>query len=91
MDNKTNAFDDRAKITDLLNTEKMLAATYNTFCSEAATPSVRNCMCAALTEEHRLGETLFTEMNRRSWYPVEKAEETKITEARMQFAQKVKA
>ncbi|MBE6590198.1 MAG: spore coat protein [Ruminococcaceae bacterium] len=87
--NQTPAFDDRARITDLLNTEKMLAATYNTFCSEAATPAVRSCLCTTLTEEHRMGETLFSEMSSRSWYTVEKAEENKVTEAKQKFSKTV--
>ncbi len=90
-ENKNCTFDDRAKITDLLNTEKMLAATYNTFCSEAATPAVRNCLCSALADEHRVGEAIFAEMQRRSWYTVETAEEAKITKAKNQFASKVMA
>ena len=87
MDTNTkNCFDDKARMTDLLTTEKMLAATYNTFCSEAATPAVRSCLCSILSEEHRIGEELFSEMNARSWYKVEKAEENKVTQAKQMFA-----
>ena len=83
---KNCTFDDRARMTDLLSTEKMLAAAYNTFCSEAATPSLRTCLCATLTEEHRMGEALFAEMNRRSWYTVECAEEEKLRAAKQKFS-----
>ena len=89
QENKMSAFDDRARITDLLTTEKMLAATYNTFCAEAATPALRSCLCSSLTDEHRIGEALFAEMNRRSWYTVETAEEAKLTKVKQQFASKV--
>jgi spore coat protein CotF len=79
--------DDRQKMTDLLSTEKMLASVYNTFCSEAASAPVRNCLCNLLTDEHRIGEELFSEMSNRSWYTVEKAEEAKVNGTRQKFAQ----
>lgn len=83
---KTPQFDDRERMTDLLSTEKMLASTYNTFCAEAANPAVRNCLCNLLTDEHRIGEELFSEMSNRSWYTVEAAEATKINSTRQKFS-----
>ncbi len=82
----TPCFDDQQKMTDLLSTEKLLASAYNTFCSEAATAPVRNCLCNLLTDEHRIGEELFCEMSSRSWYTVETAEETKIGNTKQKFA-----
>lgn len=82
-------FDDRAKITDLLSTQKHLTAVYNTFCCEAATATVRNCLLSVLEDEHHIQEELFDEMNARGWYPVEKAEESKIHAAKQKFAKTV--
>ena len=79
-------FDDRERMTDLLSTEKMLAGVYNTFCAEAANAPVRSCLCNLLTDEHRIGEELFSEMSNRSWYTVEAAEETKINSTRQKFS-----
>ena len=79
-------FDDRERMTDLLSTEKMLAGVYNTFCSEAASAPVRNCLCTLLTDEHRIGEELFCEMSNRSWYTVETAEQTKINSTKQKFS-----
>ena len=77
--------DDRQKMTDLLSTEKMLASVYNTFCSEAASAPVRNCLCNLLTDEHRIGEELFSEMSNRSWYTVESAEDSKVNSTKQKF------
>lgn len=79
-------FDDRQRMTDLLSTEKMLAGAYNTFCSEAANAPVRSCLCNLLTDEHRIGEELFSEMSSRSWYTVEAADFRKLESTKQQFA-----
>lgn len=82
----TPDFNDQQKMTDLLSTEKMLASAYNTFCSEAANAPVRNCLCNLLTDEHRIGEELFSEMSNRSWYKVECAQETKLNSTKQKFS-----
>ena len=83
------SLNDKEMMTDLLLGEKLLASTYNTFCCEAATPAVRSSFSSLLQDEHRLAENVFREMENRSWYPVEKAEETKVHQARMNFAKTV--
>lgn len=85
----TPCFDEKQKMTDLLTTEKQLAGAYNTFCSEAATPSVRTCLCSLLGDEHRIGEELFAEMSSRSWYTVEAAPADKIASTKQTFSASV--
>lgn len=78
---------DKEQITDLLTTQKHLTSTYNTYCNEAATPELRQCLLTILRDEHSVAEELFNTMSTRGWYTVEKAEDTKVKTAKDQFAQ----
>ncbi len=80
---------EKERMNDLLSSEKYLTAVYNTYCCETATASLKSTLMSILEDEHRIGGEIFQEMNNRGWYPVEKAEENKITSAKMQFAQSV--
>ncbi len=84
-DTKCTVLDERQRLTDLLSGEKFLAGVYNSYRSEAATDSVRRCLATLLEDEHRMGEMLFNEMNTRGWYPVERAQETKLQAAKQKF------
>lgn len=85
MEMNTCKMNDKETLTDLLSAEKFASSAYNSYCLEAATPSVRSCLCSLLQDEHRIAEEVFNEMNTRGYYPVEKAEQQKITAARSQF------
>ena len=76
---------DQQKMADMLATEKYMTSVYNSFCCEAATPSVKSALCSLLQDEHTLQSELFTEMSARGWYQVEKADENKINNAKMKF------
>ena len=89
MDQNTCRMDDKEKLTDLLSAEKFASSAYNAYCLEAATPSVRSCLCSLLQDEHRIAEEIFGEMNTRGYYPVEKAEQQKVTAARQKFEKTV--
>ena len=79
---------EQEKLTDLLSTQKYLTSMYNAYCCEAATPSVKSSLLSILQDEHRIQEEIFTEMNTRGYYPLEKAEETKLNSTKQKFAQK---
>ena len=79
------SYNEQQKLTDLLSSEKYLASVYNSACCESATPVVKSCLCALLQDEHRIGDRIFGEMSSRGWYPVEKAEDTKLNAARQKF------
>lgn len=81
-----NVFDEKAKMTDLLNCEKHMASAYNTFLSESETSAVMNCLSGILNDEHSIANELFTEMSSKGWYKTEKAEENKINAAKQQFS-----
>ncbi len=78
---------DKEKMTDALTGQKHLTCEYNTFCNETATPEVRACLLSILRDEHTIAEELFNTMSTKGWYPVEKAEDNKLSQAKSQFAQ----
>ncbi len=81
---------DQQKAADMLATEKYMTCMYNDFCCEAATPSVKSSLCSLLQDEHSLQNELFTEMSSRGWYQVEKAEDNKVSNAKMKFGKNAK-
>ncbi len=90
MSNTQNtAFTDKEQMTDLLSAEKFLAGSYNTFLLECATPEMVRCLSALLEDTHGMQQQIFHTMQSRSWYPTPKAEDTKITTTRQQFASAV--
>ena len=78
---------DRQQLTDMLCCEKHLALVYSIECCEVATPTLRETMMSVLHEEHQMCGEMFDAMNTRGWYPVEKAEEQKLQQAKQQFSQ----
>ena len=82
-------FNEQDKATDLLQSEKYLAGCYNSYLLEAATPEVKQCLCGLLNDTHSMQQRLFEDMNSRGWYPVTKAEDQKVTQAKQKFAMKV--
>ena len=83
MQNAT--FGDKERMTDFLYDEKQLAAQYCTFLSEAATPEVVRTLTVLLSDTHTAQHALFEDMNNRGWYPVAKAEDTKVAEQTQKF------
>ena len=83
--NQSTKMTDRERMTDLLSSQKLLTSVYNTYCCEAATPSLRSSLCAILQDVHRMQAETFTEMSSRGWYQVETAEQTKLDAAKQKF------
>lgn len=79
-------WNDKEKMTDALTSEKYLTETYNSYTSETATPEVKSYFQNILCEEHDISYELFCEMNGRGWYPVDKADESKLQTVRNKFA-----
>ena len=92
MEIKQNAkpcdFQDKDRMMDALSSQKFLSGIYNESLNEAYHTPVKNCFSGLLNDVHRTQEELFAVMNERGWYPVEAAEEQKITAARQKFAAK---
>ena len=88
MDVQTQKMNEQQTMMDLLSSQKYLTGMYQSFGNECATPSVRGCMFSILEEEQRISEEIFTQMNTRGYYPVEKAEDTKVDQAKQKFGAK---
>ena len=84
-----HTFGEKEQATDLLMSEKFLAATYQSFLSEAATPEVRRTLDGILQDVNNLQQRLFGEMNSRGWYPVTRAQDTKLDSEKQKFSAKV--
>ena len=82
----TKEMNEKAVLTDLLSSQKFITGAYNTFCCEAAEPTVRNCLLSVLKDEHRIQAELFNTMSQKGFYTVQKAEQTKLNAAKQQFA-----
>ena len=87
---QNTSFDEKAKMTDLLTSEKHMTSAYNTFLCESETGEVISCLSGLLEDEHSIKNELFTEMSSRGYYKTEKAEDTKLNAAKQQFASMVK-
>ena len=77
---------DKEQAQDALCTEKFLAAQYNAFVAECATPEMIATLGDLLNETHRMQQGLFREMNSRGWYPVTTAEEQKLAQVKQKFS-----
>ena len=82
-------FGEKETMHDCLDTEKYLIGIYQTALTEAATPEVVQTLTDLLSDNFRMQQQLFREMNSRGWYPVTKAEEQKIAQMKQKFAASV--
>lgn len=80
------AMQDKDMLGDALDSQKQITGSYNTSANEAATPAVRDELLNILREEHTIQANLFTEMQKRGWYPTPMAEEQKIQSAKQKYA-----
>lgn len=89
MEQNCCKMNEQDKLTDALSSQKMITGMYNTYCSESATASVKRCLFSILEDEHRIQSEVFNEMNTRGYYPVEKAEENKLSSTKQKFSKNV--
>jgi len=88
QNNNCCEFKDRDRMMDALSSQKFLSGIYNESLNEAYHTPVKNCFSGLLDDVHRTQEELFSVMNERGWYPVEAAEDQKVTAARQKFGAK---
>ena len=81
------SFDDQAKMTDSLNTQKSITQQYNHYAGECSTKSRRNKLMDILNEEHEMQYEVFSAMQKRGWYAPQQAESKKQQQACKQFTQ----
>ena len=76
---------DKDMLGDALSAQKQITDAYNTCANECATPAVRDELLKLLREEHAIQAGVFTEMQKRGWYPTEQAPQQKIDQTKEQF------
>ena len=81
----SNSFGEKEMLTDALASQKYVTENYNTFANECANPAVKNEFMDILNEEHQIQFELFSEMNKRGWYPLEQANQQKVSQAKQNF------
>lgn len=86
MNMNNQGFCDKDIMTDLLSSQKFITDGYNTFASECATPAVKTDFINILKEEHMIQNDVFTEMQKRGWYPTEAADQNKINQAKQKYS-----
>ncbi|MCI9509603.1 MAG: spore coat protein [Angelakisella sp.] len=79
------SFGDREILEDLLSSQKQITAEYNAAANECASSALQGEFMTLLGEEHQIQMELFQEMQKRGWYPVQKAPQQKIAEVKEQF------
>ena len=89
MESQNQKMNEQQTMMDLLSSQKYVTGMYQSFGNECATPGVRGCMFSILAEEQRISEEIFSQMNTRGYYPVEKAEDSKVDQAKQKFGNKI--
>lgn len=77
---------DREMLTDALSSEKFMTENYNTYANECASPSLMNEFMNLLSEEHQIQHDVFSELQKRGWYPTQSAPSEKVQQAKMKFS-----
>ena len=72
-----NCFDDQAKMTDALNSQKFITGNYNHYAGECATKERKDKLMEILSEEHDMQFEVFSEMQKRGWYEPKPAPQQK--------------
>ena len=83
-----NCFDDQAKMTDALNSQKFITGNDNHYAGECATKERKDKLMEILSEEHDMQFEVFSEMQKRGWYEPKPAPQQKVCEACEKFEQK---
>lgn len=81
-----HTLNDREILCDALSSEKFMTENYNNYANECASPSLMNEFMTLLSEEHQIQHDVFTEMQKRGWYPTQQAPAEKVQQAKMKFS-----
>lgn len=82
-------YNEKCRLTDLLNAEKFATGTYNECLNESSTPELRAVFSSILEEEHKIQNDIFNEMSRRGFYPTKQAEDALVKQAKDKYAASV--
>ena len=81
-----HTLNDREMLTDALSSEKFMTENYNQYANECASPSLMNEFMNLLSEEHQIQHEVFTELQKRGWYPTQEAPAEKVQQAKRKFS-----
>ena len=81
----TNAFGEKEMLSDALSSQKLATENYNTFANECSNPAVKSEFMNILNEEHQIQFEVFSELQKRGWYPVQQAEQQKVSQAKQKY------
>lgn len=86
MNTNTNSqLSDQEMMVDALSSQKFITGNYNTFSGECSGDSLRSKMLDILEEEHNIQNDIFQEMQKRGWYQVQNAQQSKIDETKQKY------
>ena len=77
-------------LSDGLSTQKAATDKFNTSANECTHTTLRDTFMKILEQEHHIQYEVFQMMHEKGFYQTPAAEEKKIEEAKMKFAQSVK-
>ena len=81
-----HTLNDREMLTDALSSEKFMTENYNQYANECASPSLMNEFMNLLSEEHQIQHDVFSELQKRGWYPTQSAPAEKVQQAKLKFS-----
>ncbi len=81
----SNSFGEKEMLSDALSSQKLATDNYNTFANECSNPAVKNEFMNILNEEHQIQFEVFSELHKRGWYPVQQAEQQKVSQAKQKY------
>ena len=83
---QTNAkMGDMEIMNDSLASQKLISSTYDTYANECATPNLRDEFLNILKDEHQIQAEIFTEMQKRGWYPIQPADQQQVMQAKQKY------
>lgn len=83
----TQIMGEKEMLQDSLISQKLITDSYNTFAGECVNEQLRGAMLNILDDEHRIQADIFCNLQTNGWYQTEPADQNKVQQARMKFAQ----
>lgn len=83
--NTKNQWGDKEILYDALMTQREMADAYDTSAAESITPNLRNEFLDLLKDEQEILFELYTEMQKRSWLPMQMADQAQVMATRQKY------
>ncbi len=83
-------WDDRAKMSDALDSQKRIAEEYNRYAGECTSQERKDRLLDILSEEHEMQFEIYSEMKRHGWYQVQQASADDVQQVRTESVRQQK-